>query len=108
MAEKKTETNQTKKGMDPKVAGLLAWLFCPISSLIFMLIEDMKQDKTIQHHAKQSLWYGIINIAAMAIIWVPCIGWLIGVAFLVGRLIFAFQAYSGKEVKVPVIGDMIK
>ncbi|MBN2100905.1 DUF4870 domain-containing protein [Candidatus Dojkabacteria bacterium] len=105
-------------GMDPKVAALLCWLFTPLSSLIFMLLEDTKSDEFIQFNAKESLYYGILQIIlslGMIVTPIPIIGWLIGclvgianLGLTVGRIIVGIKAYNGEKVVLPVLGNMVK
>ena len=43
----------TTTGMDPKLAGLLCYLFGLITGLIFYFME--KEDRTVRFHAMQSI-----------------------------------------------------
>lgn len=109
MAEKKEES-KSSSGMDPKLVALLCWIFAPITSIIFMLIEEMKEDEFIQFNAKESLWYGIANFVLFAFAIIPCLGAIIvllgSIAFLIGRIVIGIKAYNGEKVVLPIIGDM--
>lgn len=106
----------TSTSMDPKLAALLCWIFAPITSLIFMLMDDMKKDEFIQFNAKESLWYGVAQIVlsfGTFISIIPIIGWMIGcliailqIALFIGRIIIAVKAYNGEKVVLPVLGDL--
>lgn len=114
MAEEKKTTSSG--GMDPKLAALLCWLFAPISSIIFMMLDDMKKDDFVQFNAKESLFYSLAQILLMfgtVLSFIPILGWILGciiwlaeVALLIGRIIVAVKAYNGEKVVLPVIGDM--
>jgi uncharacterized membrane protein len=107
MAETKA-TPAKGTGLDPKVTILLCWLLAPITSLIFMLMDDTKKDPNILFNAKESLYYGIANIILFVFIIIPCIGWIFvslgSLAFLVGRILIAVKAYNGEKVVLPLIG----
>jgi uncharacterized membrane protein len=105
-------------GMDPKLAGLLAYLIPPITGIIFFLIE--KSNRVVRWHAAQSIVFGV----AWIILWVlltvlsmmlsaviPIIGTIIGflVTFVVwiGGVILwivcLIKGYSGTMWRMPLI-----
>lgn len=113
----------TSTGMDPKIAGLLCYLFGWISGLIFYLIE--KDDKTIRFHAMQSillniaifvLWIGIsivlgifglipgVNIV-IAILALP-VYFVLWIGTIVVWILLMVRAYQGEMWKLPIIGDI--
>lgn len=113
------ETTSGKTGMDPKLAGLLSWIFAPVTSIIFMLMEDTKKDEFVLFHAKQSLVYSIAQIILFPIglvfMFIPVVGvilncgmWLVHLAFFAGRIYFAIKAYNGEKIAVPLIGGILK
>jgi uncharacterized membrane protein len=111
--EKKTSSSSS---MDPKLVALLCWIFAPLTSIIFMLLDDMKGDEFIMFNAKESLWYGVAQIVltfAYVITVIPVIGLMISclivilqMAMFVGRIIIGVKAYNGEKVVLPVLGDM--
>lgn len=113
MAEEKTKSSS---GIDPKLAALLSWLFTPITSIIFMVLEDTKNDEFAFFNAKESLFFGIAQFLLVFVgvfSFIPVIGWILGcivwlaqVAALIGRVVIAVKAYNGEKVVLPVIGDM--
>lgn len=109
MAEKNVE-NKSSSGIDPKLAALLCWIFTPVSSIVFMLIDETKKDEFIQFNAKESLWYGVANIVMYVFTIIPCLGWIVviigSIAFLIGRIVIGVKAYNGEKVVLPIIGDM--
>jgi len=105
-------------GMDPKLAGLLAYLVPPITGIIFFLIE--KTNQVVRWHAAQSIVFGI----AWIVLWIaltvlsmvltailPIIGAIIGfliwiVVFLGGLVLWVvclIKGYSGQMWRMPVI-----
>lgn len=109
-----TQAPMAKKsgtGLDPKIAGFLAWLLFPVSSIIFVLIE--KDDDFVKFHAYESLLAGIAIFIAYAIssaLTVLLIGILlvplVGLGSLVIWILGMVKAYQGEKWKLPVIGDM--
>jgi uncharacterized membrane protein len=105
-------------GMDPKLAGLLAYLVPPITGIIFFLIE--KTNQVVRWHAAQSIVFGI----AWIVLWIaftvlsmvltailPIIGTIIGfliwiVVFLGGVVLWIvclIKGYSGQVWRMPII-----
>jgi uncharacterized membrane protein len=113
-AKKQDSQNTASKssaGMDPKVAALLCWLLTPFASLIFMLMDDMKDDDFIQFNAEESLYFGLAQIVLSFALPIPGIGCVIGlvnVGLFVARIVIAVKAYNGERVEVPVIIDLVK
>lgn len=113
-----TEENKTSSSssMDPKLVALLCWIFAPITSIIFMLLDDTKNDEFIMFNAKESMWYGIAQIVLSFLtflmvipiigILISCVIWLLQMAMLVGRIIIGVKAYNGEKVVLPVLGDL--
>lgn len=105
----------TSMGIDPQLAGLLAYLLSPISGLVIYLLE--KENREVRYHAAQSLILGAALVVAwfalLIISMIPVIGLiaLLGY-FVVGLGAFALwiylliQGYQLNHVKLPIAGDM--
>lgn len=109
-------------GLTANVAALLAYIFWPISSVLFLVLEPYNKDKFIRFHAFQSLFLGIaaivlsIGLAILTTIlaFIPVVGWLIGLfiwpIFALGMLALAilimYKAYNNERYMIPVIGAM--
>src|SRR3989338_1231579 len=94
-------------GLDPKVGGLLAYLFGFVSGIILYL---MSKDKYIRFLALQST---ILSLAVTVIVtvfnYVPIINIitpLIYLAYLILWIMMMVKAYSGEKYKLPIIGDI--
>jgi uncharacterized membrane protein len=101
--------------IDPKLAGLLAWLLTPIASIIFMVMDDMKKDEFVQFHAKQSLyWFGVEVIlwvivgilGALTFGILGCVGLILPLVEMGVRVYAGVKAYNGEKVMLPIIGEM--
>ncbi|HEY7348313.1 MAG TPA: DUF4870 domain-containing protein [Ktedonobacterales bacterium] len=93
-------------GIDANIAGALSYFW--IIGLIFFLIE--KQNKFVRFHALQGLLYGVgFAILAFILGYLPYV-WVLGdlfwIAWIIGAIYAAVQAYNGKWFKLPVVGDM--
>jgi uncharacterized membrane protein len=107
-------------GMDPKLAGLLAYLVPPITGIIFFLIE--KSNQVVRWHAAQSIVFGV----AWIVLWIaltvlsmvlsailPIIGTIIGflitfVVFIGGVILWIvclIKGYSGTMWRMPLIAQ---
>ncbi|MCI0398937.1 MAG: DUF4870 domain-containing protein [Chloroflexi bacterium] len=87
---------------DDKLWAALAWLplIWPIVAIIVMVMEDKKNRPFIKYNAVLSLLTGLV-------------GWIlssvcIGVVVLLAMFYFAWQAYQGQMVNVPLLTNLAK
>lgn len=110
-SEAKTPSNSdsgsSDVGLDPKVGGLLAYLFGFVSGIILYLVS---KDKYIRFHALQST---ILSLAVTIVVGIfeaipgiRIIASLISLAYAVVWIMMMVKAYSGEKYKLPVIGDI--
>lgn len=108
MAEEKN-LGTTSIGIAPNIAGGLSYLFGIISGILFYVLE--KENKFVRFHAMQSTLFCaawiVINIVLLVI---PIIGLIIAallnIAGLILWLIVMIKAFSGEQMKLPIIGEM--
>ena len=104
----------TSMNMDPNMAAGLSYLAGWVTGLIFFLME--KQNRFVRFHAMQSILSSVAVIIAYIIVTIitslPLIGligiilWpLLSIASLILWLYLMINAFQGKYVKLPVIGD---
>lgn len=107
-------------GMDPKLAGLLAYVIPPLTGIVFILIE--KTNQVVRWHAAQSIVFGI----AWIVLWVvfsvvsmvfstvvPLIGMIVSlviwlVIFVGGFVLWVIcliKGYSGKVWRMPLLAQ---
>lgn len=106
----------TSMGIDPRIAGLLAYLLGVISGLIIFLIE--KEHQEVRYHAAQSIIVSValivLNIAVGIVSALPVIGWVItilgslvlGLGGFVLWIYLMVQGYQLNHVRLPVAGEM--
>jgi len=94
---------------DDKLWAALAYVFTPLVPIIVLLIADKKDRPFIKAHNMQALIWGIvlyvIGAVTSPILGLGCLIWLVG--FLI-QLYWAYQAYQGKMVTIPVLTDFVK
>ena len=93
---------------DDKLWAALAYVFTPIVPIILLLMEEKKNRPFIRAHNAQALAWGvvfyiIVTITSFVVIGV-CI-WPLGVIL---ELYWAYQAYQGKMIEIPVITNFVK
>jgi uncharacterized membrane protein len=104
-------TNQAPSDItsDDKLWAALAYVFTPLVPIIILLIADKKDRPFIKAHNIQALIWGIvlwvISLVLSPVFFIGCIVWPLG--FIV-QLYFAYQAYQGKLVTIPLLTDFIK
>lgn len=106
----------TSMGIDPRIAGLLAYLLGVISGLIIFLIE--KEHQEVRYHAAQSIIVSValivLNIAVGIVSALPVIGVVItilgslvlGLGGFVLWIYLMVQGYQLNHVRLPVAGEM--
>ena len=104
--------------MSSNVAGALAYILGFITGIIFLLLDQYKNDRFVRFHAMQSIFYSVACIA-FSIAW----GILFATSTSLGLLLFPiravislamfgywlylmYQAYSNREYRIPFLGDL--
>jgi len=103
--------------MTSNVAGALAYILGFITGIIFLLLEQYKNDRFVRFHAMQSIFYSVACIA-FSIAWRIVFGILslelllfplralISLAMFGYWLYLMYQAYSNREYRIPFLGDL--
>ncbi|QHS22458.1 DUF4870 domain-containing protein [Virgibacillus sp. MSP4-1] len=103
------QTEKSSTGMDLNVAGLLCYLAGIVTGIIFLVIE--KESPFVKFHALQSIFtfLGVFVISTI-LAFIPIIGWILSLLLyplvLVLWIILMVKAYQGKQIKLPIVGDM--
>lgn len=93
---------------DDKLWAALSYVFTPLVSIIILLMEDKKNRPFIKAHNMQALVFGVAFYIIVGITSTFLIGlciWPIGV---LAQLYWAYQAYQGKTVEIPVISNFVR
>ncbi|MEW6285812.1 MAG: DUF4870 domain-containing protein [Chloroflexota bacterium] len=93
---------------DDKLWAALSYVIAPLIGIIVLLMEDKKSRPFIKFHAVQSIaasivfWIlsSVLSVTVVGIICVPLL-WLV-------FLYWAYKAYQGEMVVIPVLTDFIK
>jgi uncharacterized membrane protein len=91
---------------DDKLWAALDYVFAPIVPIILMLMEDKKNRPFIKAHNAQALVMGVIMIVVVPILAAFTCG--IGAILWLIMLYWAYKAYQGEYVTIPVITDFVK
>jgi uncharacterized membrane protein len=86
---------------DDKLWAMLSYLF-PIIAIVVLFMEDKKNRPYIKFNAVQSL-VAAVAVSIIATITFGC-GGILGFAFLY----WAYVAYQGQNVTIPLISDFVK
>jgi len=112
----------TKTKSDDNLMAALSYLMTFITGAVIYLTQKDKGNKYVLFHAMQAIMYGVavfavwivIMILGVVLMWIPFVGWLIGIViwfgwiavFFISWVFLMYKAYSGVKYKLPVIGDM--
>ena len=86
-----------------KNVGMAALCYFGILVLIPFLT-DAKNDPFVKFHIKQGLVLLISYIIVSFIIWIPLVGWILGIIMFILFIMGLINALGGKETPLPVIG----
>jgi uncharacterized membrane protein len=104
MAEKSTPPADVTS--DDKLWAALAYVFSPIVPIILLLIEGKKDRPFIKAHNVQALVAGIAVEIIIAI--TGCFTFGLTVLLWILLLYWAYKAYKGEYVTIPVVTDFVK
>ena len=115
-------TAATDSGLAPNLAALIAVLFPPLSSVIFLFLE--KRNAFVRFWAMQgvvlggaAIIFGIISAVIGTILGhiLFLLGWLwflvaslVNLAFVVVWIVMIIKAFGGQEWEVPVLGPIAR
>ena len=106
--------NQT--GMSDNAAGGLAYItFIP--AIIFLLVEPYDHRPTVRFHAWQCIYlmaaWIAVNLGMLMMALLPNMRWtvlffdpLLDLAFVIVWIRVMINAFNGKRIKLPIVGDM--
>jgi uncharacterized membrane protein len=114
----------TGSGLTPNVAAALAYVLGIITGVLFLVLEPYRRDKFVRFHAMQSILYFVAAVA-FNIVWSIGVGilmhisglfalasipirLLISLGFFCLWLFLMFQAYSGREFGIPILGQIAR
>jgi uncharacterized membrane protein len=95
---------------DDKLWAALSYVFAPIVGIIVLLMEDKKARPFIKFHGVQSIVASVAVWIVVAIITTVTlgIGGLCAPLVWVVFLYWAYKAYQGETVNIPVVTNFIK
>ena len=98
----------TDVSSDDKLWAALAYLFSPLVPIIILLMEDKKNRPFIKGHSMQSLVFGVVFWGITSILSLGLIGLcLVPIGFVI-EVYWAYKAYQGETINIPVITDFVK
>ena len=102
-------TTLSSTGLEPKLAGLLAYLLGPLSGIFFLVME--KQSAFVRFHAMQStLTFVGLFVLSIVLGIIPLLGQVlsnaIGLLQLALWIFLMFKAFQGEVYRLPLVGDI--
>ena len=114
----------TGTGLTPNMAGALAYSLGIITGVLFLVLEPYRRDRFVRFHAMQSILYFVAAVA-FGIVWRIIVGMLMSISgwlalatvpirLLISLGLFClwlflmYQAYSGREFSIPILGPIAK
>ena len=100
------QPGMTSVSSDDKLWAALSYVFSPLVPIILLLMEEKKNQPFIKFHAVQSLAIGIVLIILVPILAMLTLG--CGAIIWFVMFYWAYKAYQGVIVDIPVITNFIK
>lgn len=99
-------------GMEPtsddKLWAALAYVFTPLIPIVLLLWEEKKERPFIKAHNMQALIWGVVFYIIVSITSVFIIGLCIWPLGLIAQIYWAYKAYQGEMVEIPVLSNFVK
>ncbi|MEW5987082.1 MAG: hypothetical protein AB1791_10650 [Chloroflexota bacterium] len=108
MSEEINPTDSGEVTSDDHLWAALAYVFTPIVPIILLLMEDKKNRPFIKAHNMQALIWGVVLYVITAVTAPFLLGCILGPLGLLITLYWAYQAYQGQMVTIPVLTDFAK
>ncbi|MCX6027469.1 MAG: hypothetical protein NTY23_14655 [Chloroflexi bacterium] len=93
---------------DDKLWTALAYVFTPLIPIILLLMEDKKSRPFIRAHNAQALAWGVVFYIIVTITSFFLVGLCIWPLGMIAQLYWAYKAYQGNMVNIPVITNFVK
>jgi uncharacterized protein len=93
---------------DDKLWAALAYVFTPLVPIIILLLEDKKDRPFIRAHNMQALVWGVVFYIIVTVTSTFLIGLCIWPLGLIAQLYWAYKAYQGEAVNIPVVSDFVR
>ncbi len=99
----------TSTGLKENVAGLLCYVLCWVSGLVFLLIE--RENKFVRFHAFQSIIvFAALLVVSLVFSPIPLIGgiiaWLAWVLAIILWILLMVKAAQNEKFKLPWAGNL--
>lgn len=93
---------------DDKLWAALTYVFTPLVPVIILLLDDKKDRPFIKAHNIQALAWGIVLWVLTFVLSFVLIGVCVGLAGFAVQLWWAYKAFQGEYVNIPVVTDFVK
>ena len=81
----------------------------PLVGIIVLVSDSMKNNPLLRTHAVQSLALAVVLLVVTFVLgFIPVVGCFAPILWLAVTLYYAYQAYQGKDVNIPVVTDFCK
>lgn len=101
----KEGTNPSPKGASERPGIRLLSAFSYVGILFIVPLLAAKDSKYAQFHIKQGIVLFIADVAASFIVWVPFVGWSLGLAMFIVSVYGFLQALRGEQWELPYLGQ---
>ena len=79
-------------------------IFSYLGILFLIPLLVSKDNPFVKYHVRQGVVLFITGLIASLVIWIPLIGWAIGIALFVLMIIGIINVVKGRQTPLPIIG----
>jgi uncharacterized membrane protein len=100
--------DQPQVTSDDKLWAALAYVFTPLVPIIILLLEDKKNRPFIRAHNVQALIWGVVFYVVVSVTSAFLIGLCLWPLGLILQIYWAYKAYQGEYISIPVVSNFVK
>lgn len=101
-----TDDRKQTTSIPPGIAAFASYFFPFIGGLIFLAIE--RESRFVRFHAAQSIVFWICAIPVAILNFIPVVGWLVSLLFILVWLFLLYQSWRGRMAEIPVLADLAR
>ena len=90
----------------PGIAAFAAYFFPFVGGLVLLAIE--RENRFIRFHAAQAIIFWICCIPVALISWIPVLGVIVALVFIVVWVLLMYQAWRERMFELPLLGEIAR
>ncbi len=89
---------------DPKVIAIISYITF-VGWLAALILQQNSKAEFSSFHIRQSLGIHLLSAVSWVVVWIPVVGWVVGIFIFVLWLLGLISAIQDQMKPLPVVGD---